>query len=141
MSKLIPLFQFLLALCGVSLGGTSFSDRVSVDGNDTLYSRAQVEAGVAHFACMASASGRCHYTLFADRALDECNTTPTQAGTTRHCPPAPLKRFAVSAGDSQDIAGLPTFHLCVSIDGLPLDIDCKMPTTRPDPRVAATPSG
>ena len=91
MSKLIPLFQFLLALCGVSLGGTSFSDRVSVDGNDTLHSRAQVQAGVANFACMASASGRCHYTLFADHALDDCNADASPAGATRRCPPAPTR--------------------------------------------------
>lgn len=140
-SKFIALFQFLLVLCGCSLGGTTFSDRVSIDGTDTLDSRARVHAGIARFACMTSASGRCHYTLFADTAVDDCNDAIGDAGKTRQCPPAPLKRFAVPAGDSREFTGLPGFRLCVAVDDLPRNAECKTPSDRPDPRVAtaATP--
>jgi hypothetical protein len=136
-SKLIALLQFLLVLCGCDVGGTSFSDRVSVDGSDILYSRARVHAGISRFACLASASGRCHYTLFAAEALDDCTGGIAEAGATRHCPPAPLKRFAVPAGDSREFAGLPGFRLCVAVDDLPRNAECRTPTDRPDPRVAA----
>ena len=139
-SRCVALFQFLLVLCGCSIGGTTFSDRVSVDGSDTLYSRARVLAGVALFTCTTSASGRCHYTLFSSEAVDDCNDAVAGAGATRHCPPAPLKRFAVPAGDSREFTGLPGFRLCVSVDDLPRDADCKTPASRPDPRIASAAS-
>ena len=136
MSKFIALFQFLLALCGCNIGGTTFSDRVSIDGRDTLHSRARVLAGVAHFTCLASASGRCHYTLFADDAVADCNGSAAPASSTAPCPAKPLKQFAVAAGDSLEFAGLPGFRLCVSADDLPRSMDCKVPADRNDPRVA-----
>lgn len=43
MTKFIALLQFLFPLCGCSLGGTNFSDRISIDGVDQLYSRAHVQ--------------------------------------------------------------------------------------------------
>ena len=140
MTKLIALLQFLFSLCGCSLGGSNFSDRISVDGTDLLYSRAHVQDGVARFACMTSSSGRCHYTLFADTAMDACNTHAADAahpGTTQTCPPAPLQRFMVDAGDSRQMTGLPAFRLCVSVDDLPQGTDCESPDTHPDPRIAA----
>ena len=136
MAKFIALFQFLLVLCGCNVGGTTFSDRVSIDGRDTLHSRARVLAGVAHFTCLASASGRCHYTLFADDAVDDCAGGAASAGATSPCPAKPLKQFAVAAGDSLEFAGLPGFRLCVAVDDLPRGVDCKAPVDLPDPRVA-----
>ncbi len=140
MSKFIALFQFLLVLCGCNIGGTTYSDRISIDGSDTLNSRARVHAGIARFACMTSASGRCHYTLFADDVVNDCNDGIAEAGSTRHCPPRPLKQFAVPAGDSREFAGLPGFRLCVAADDLPRDAGCKTPGNRPDPRVATVSS-
>jgi hypothetical protein len=145
MSKFIALLQFLLMLCGCSIGGTTYSDRVSIDGRDTLHSRARLLAGVANFDCMTSASGRCHYTLFASEAADDCNGGMAEAGATRQCPPKPLKQFAVPAGDSREFTGLPGFRLCVAVDDLPRDAQCKVPAappaTLPDPRLASAPSG
>ena len=140
MTKLSALLQFLFALCGCSLGGTNFSDRVSVDGTDLLYSRAHVQDGVARFACVASSSGRCHYTLFADNAMDTCNAGIDQTGTSRTCPPAPLQRFAVDAGDSRQMTALPAFKLCVSVDDEAQGMDCKPVDAHPDARIASTPS-
>lgn len=122
MSKLIALLQFLLALSGIHLGGTDFSDRVSVDGIDTLYSKAHVEDGVARFACLGSASGECHYTLFRK----DCPSTP-KANVDGHCAPRPLKRFAVASGDSEQMTGLPEFRLCVGTNDASTTPDCKVP--------------
>lgn len=120
MSKLIALLQFLLALSGVQPGGASFTDRINVDGIDTLYSKAHVEAGVAQFACVASASGLCHYTLFRKDCLP-------QAGTDADCLTAPIKQFTVASGDSEQLAGLPEFRLCVRTDAASPTPDCKLP--------------
>lgn len=122
MSKLIALFQFLLVLCGVDLGGTHFTDRLRSDGADTLYSQAYAQSGIARFACVTSASGQCHYTLFRK----DCPPTP-QASASGHCTPKPLKRFAVASGDSEQVTGLPEFDLCVSTDDASPTPDCDVP--------------
>lgn len=123
MSKFIALLQFLLMLSGCDIGGSTFSNRMSIDGIDTLDSRARVQAGIARFSCKASASGRCHYTLF-NESPEQCRPVP-QGGAAQACPPAPLRQFAVVAGSSLAIAGLPAFRLCVSTDGRPQDEACS----------------
>ncbi|MBS0230532.1 MAG: hypothetical protein JSS52_05150, partial [Proteobacteria bacterium] len=65
-TKLIALLQFLLALGGCSLGGTSYSNHIANGGHDVLVSKAQVQDGVARFDCKTSDSGWCHYTLYPD---------------------------------------------------------------------------
>lgn len=122
MSKLIALFQFLLVLCGFNFGDTSFTDRISIDGIDTLVSKADVQAGIARFSCVRSASGQCHYTLFSK----DCAPTP-QAATQGNCAPRPIRRFAVASGDSQQITGLPEFRLCVDADDASPTPDCRVP--------------
>lgn len=122
MTKLIALLQFLLALSGIHLGGAHFTDRIRVDGIDALYSTAQVEDGIARFACVASASGLCHYTLF-DKG---CPPIP-HANASGQCAPLPLKRFTVASGDSEQIAGLPAFRLCVATDDASPTPDCRLP--------------
>ncbi len=122
MNTLTALLQFLLALFGLHLGGTNFSDRISTDGIDTLYSKAHVEDGVARFACVSSASGACHYTLF-DKG---CPPAP-QADAIGHCAPGPLKRFTVASGHSKQITGLAAFGLCVSPHPTSPTPDCKVP--------------
>ena len=121
MSKLIALLQFLLALSGVQVSGTSFSDRISVNGHDTLYSKALVKAGVAQFACVTSATGLCHYTLFRLDCLPQAG-----AGANADCLTDPIKRFTVASGDNEQFAGLPEFRLCVRADGALPTPDCKL---------------
>ena len=116
MTKFVALLQFLLALGGCSLGGTTYSNRIAEGGHDVLASRARVQDGVARFDCRASDSGWCHYTLYAD-ACD--------AGT--GCTQAPLRRFSVARGDSRQIAGLDGFRVCVGLDAGTLGPDCKPP--------------
>ena len=121
MSKLIALLQFLLALSGVQVGGTSFSDRISVNGHDTLYSRAQVKDGVAQFACLTSATGLCHYTLFRLDCLPQASVAANA-----DCLTDPIQRFTVASGNNEQRVGLPEFHLCVRADDALPTPDCKL---------------
>ena len=118
MSKLIALLQFLLALAGVDVGGSDYSNRISNGGHDVLNVRTHVQHGVARFECLASDSGWCHYTLYAG-ACD--------AGSGSGCTQAPLRRFSVARGDSRQIAGLDGFRVCVGLDAGTLGPDCKPP--------------
>jgi hypothetical protein len=114
MPKFAALLQFLLALGGCAMGGTTYTHRISNDGHDSLSSQARLQDGVARFDCEASDSGWCHYTLYAN----DCDT-----GTV--CAQAPLRHFAVARGDSRQIAGLDGFRVCVGLDAGALGPDCQ----------------
>ena len=113
MSKLIALLQFLLALAGVDVGGSDYSNRISNGGHDVLNVRTHVQHGVARFECLASDSGWCHYTLYPDACTDT------------GCTSAPIQRFSVARGQSRQIAGLTGFHPCVATTAAPLDPRCR----------------
>lgn len=108
--KLSALFFYVLSLFGCDVGRDTFVDRVSIDGAQSLHSKATVEAGVARFECLRSASGQCHYTVFPR----ECDTAGASAKGKADCLSRPIEQFAVANGDSRQIAGLRDFRLCVS---------------------------
>ena len=113
MSKLIALLQFLLALSGCSLGGTTYSNRIDSD-QEQLHSKARVQDGVARFDCVESSSGTCHYTLY-----------PAACAGRADCALAPLQHFTVARGEARQIAGLHDFRVCVAIDQRTLRADCE----------------
>lgn len=122
--KLMALFYFVLSLFGCDVDGSTFVTRTSVDGADTLYSKAHVEAGVARFECLRSASGRCYYTVFPRDCASTRGSTDKRADS---CLSEPVERFAIANGDSRQIPGLQSFRLCVSAeDGAP-GPDCEVP--------------
>lgn len=122
--KLLALFYFALSLFGCDIGRSTFVDRISADGVDSLYSKATVEAGFARFECLRSASGQCYYTLFPR----ECAKTPDANGQhDTRCLSRPVERFAVANGESRLFPGLRNFRVCVSADGKALGVDCMMP--------------
>lgn len=104
--QLSALLYFMLSLFGVDAGRSTFVDRVVVDGAYALSSKATVEAGVARFECLRSASGHCYYTLFPRQC-------PTSSATGA-CLAKPIERFVVANGDSRQLTGLNDFRLCVS---------------------------
>ena len=59
MTKFVALLQFLLALGGCSLGGTTYSNRIAEGGHDVLASRArvQVSSDTSSSSWAASCSG------------------------------------------------------------------------------------
>ena len=113
MPKLVALLQFMLALVGCSLGGTSYTSRIDA-GDASLYSKARVQDGVARFDCVDSSSGQCHYTLYPDACAGDAD-----------CRLAPLRRFSVARGESLQVAGLVDFRPCVSASADPLGPDCR----------------
>jgi hypothetical protein len=115
-TKLTALCYFLLSLFGLDVGDARYVHQTSADGADVLYSRADVHAGVARFECVRSASGRCHYLVFA------AGCDPS-AG----CRERPLQRFSVDAGGSRQLAGLAGFHLCVAARAADLGPACAAP--------------
>ncbi|MFD0740208.1 hypothetical protein ACFQZQ_13065 [Lysobacter koreensis] len=119
--KLIALCYFVLSLFGCDVGGSSFVNRTIVDGSDVLYSRASSQAGVARFDCLRSASGQCHYTVFAP------NCAPASGPRNRACRSEAVERFAIAKGDTRLVPGLHRFGLCVSTDDTSPGPDCEMP--------------
>lgn len=124
MHYLIAALYFLLALIGSDgWGDRSIVTRASADGAEVLYSQTRVVAGIAHFTCIASVSGRCHYELFPR----DCTTAPPAAP----CATAAVEEFALASGTSRDVTDLPTgFRFCVSHDARPGTPDC-MPAQAP----------
>lgn len=119
MNKFIALCAFVLSLFGCNGGASTLVQRASADGSEVLHSRAQVQAGVARFECLRSASGQCHYTVLPR----DCDP----AGVARGCAAEPIERFALASGDSRQIAGLQAFRLCVSARADGPERDCGVP--------------
>jgi len=123
--KFQALLYFLLSLFGCDVGRSTFVDRNVHDGATALDSRTVVEAGVARFECIRSASGQCYYTLFPR----ECAASN---GANAGCLTRPIQRFAVADGDTRQIAGLRDFRLCVSDEDVTSGAGC--PTPKPTAR-------
>lgn len=117
MHTLIAAIYFLLALFGFGSSGTTIITRSTIDGTDAIYSRTRFEAGVAHFECIASASGACHYTLFPRRC----------ASLDRDCGDQPMDRLVIPAGSKRDVVGLREFDACVTQDDVAKRRDCSQP--------------
>ena len=113
MSKFIALLQFLLALCGCSVSGTTFTSNID-DDRVHLTSKAHVQDGVSRFNCVESSSGSCHYTLYPEACAGKAD-----------CQLAPLQRFTVARGESRQIAGLLDFRPCVATTGVAMGADCQ----------------
>ena len=105
MDKLLALFAFVLSLYGCDTATRTVVQREREDGADRLYSRTVVEAGVARFECRASASGQCHYALYAGRCADARDASACDTRT--------AARFALAVGESRQLTGVRTFRLCV----------------------------
>lgn len=127
MHYLMALIYFLYALLGGASGSAStIITHASANGADVLYSKARIVAGLADFTCVGSASGSCHYMLFPPAC-----TMPW--ARLIGCPADPLQQFALPAGTTRNIAGLPPgFTVCVSADTQPMTADCQpvLPTGR-----------
>lgn len=121
MRNLSAAIYFLLALFGCDGGGATLLDRATIDGIEALYSETRVRAGVARFECVASASGRCHYTLLPPRCA-----TPG-AKPSDECRDAPVERFSIAAGTHREVVGLPEFGVCVSDDAGAPARGCRVP--------------
>jgi len=118
--KFQALLYFVLSLFGCDVGRSTFVDRIVHDGATALDSRTVVEAGVARFECIRSASGQCYYTLFPR----DCSSADKKD---TGCLARPIRQFAVADGDTRQIAGLRDFRLCVSDENVVAGTGCSTP--------------
>lgn len=81
MTKLAALFWFALSLFGCAPHGQTVIVQSSINGQQTLRSEMDIVHGIATFRCVASSSGVCHYTTYADncRASVGCKRKPIRA--------------------------------------------------------------
>lgn len=129
MRNLIALAYFLFALLGCDTGGSTLVTRATDNGRDTLHARSRVQAGIGRFECIASASGRCHYALFAR----EC--APQQPD----CREQAFERFSIKVGDRREIVGLPAaLDLCVAQHEHPAAIGPDCESAQPDTAMAGS---
>ena len=130
MHYLIALIYFVLAFFGLDGAGShTIVSRSTVNGIDVLYSKARIIADVADITCIRSASGSCHYRLL----MHDCTAPRACATTASACTPDAARQFAVAAGASRQLAGLPgNFMLCVGQDSKSAGADCEqLPATDP----------
>lgn len=120
MNRLIALFYFVLSLVGLDVGGSSFEHRATANGTDVLLSRAHVQAGVARFDCVHSASGECHY-IVLPKACAATDAVDPPAG----CAQDPIARFTLAQGESHQVSGLQSFRLCVGPASGPAGEQCQ----------------
>ncbi|MET0549957.1 MAG: hypothetical protein ABW002_11885 [Xanthomonas sp.] len=110
MRSVMAFVYFLLSLVGLAGGtgggGTTLVARSAENGVDTLLSSTHVADGKVRFQCLRSASGHCHYVLFADRR--------------------PAGAFDVAVGQARERNDLPAdFSLCVSHLDTDVDAQCR----------------
>lgn len=104
MRRILLVGVAVLAIAGCEKSSNTSITRTNANGVDTLYSKSTVVEGVARFECIASSSGQCHYLVLAPG----CSTDTA-------CATPPLRRFAVAAGKTEQVSGLPKdFRQCVS---------------------------
>ena len=131
MNKLLALCYFVLSLFGCDVDQRSFVHHIEADGAGALRSEVVEQGGVALFECERSASGQCHYTVFArDCATPVAggaarpSATPAAARATP-CQPRPIEHFVVAGGTRRVVPGLHDFSVCVSADARAVGPDCQ----------------
>lgn len=117
MDRLLALLYFLLSLFGIDTGTTTLVQRGGHDDAGAFFSRTTVQAGIARFDCVRSASGRCHYTVLPPR----CAHTSV---TSMRCPP---KRFVLDSGTSRQVLGMARFRLCAGSEAAKPTTRCQLP--------------
>lgn len=122
MHLLISFVSFLLTLAGwhPQPGVTTLSVS-SVDGVQVNSTKAVVNGGDARFECLASASGRCHYVVFAGA----CGSSAGEGVRDRTCATAVVDRFVLRAGQSREVRALPgRIRYCMDHEAMPAGPGC-----------------
>ncbi|HEY5804690.1 MAG TPA: hypothetical protein VIT90_13445 [Lysobacter sp.] len=121
MRNVMAFVYFVLSLFGWIDGpGNTLVARSSENGVETLLSQTRVASGNVRFECLRSASGHCHYVVFAGRCA---SSAPAADG---RCTQQPAGTFDVRVGQTRERSDLPAdFRLCVSHRDGEVDADCK----------------
>jgi hypothetical protein len=128
-NKLIAICYFVLSLYGCDVGVSTLVQRTQANGSDTLYSKVFTQGGVALFECVRSASGQCHYSVFARGCAQPAAaaTGDSKPAPATRCAATPVKRFAIANGSRRIIPGLQAFSVCVSAEDGAAGKHCDAP--------------
>lgn len=144
MRKLIAVLYCSYLLVGCDVGGNTIVHRQNDSGVDIIHSKVKIDERIAHFECIASRSGQCHYSLFRKvcpqvpgavepaNALASAATNPDGGkpdGRKPECTDRIIERFVVKAGTTRAAIDMkPGFTACVTPDDTPVSADCKPST-------------
>ncbi len=123
MQLLISFLTFLLTLSGwqPQPGITTLSVS-SVDGVQVNSTKAVVNGGNARFECLRSASGRCHYVVFAGSCGQVASERARGAAA---CATTHVQQFVLKSGESRQLRGLPgTVRFCMDHQAMPSGPGC-----------------
>jgi hypothetical protein len=140
MRKLIAVLCYSCLLLGCDLGGNTIVHRENDSGIDIIHSKVKIDARLAHFECIASRSGECHYSVFrkvcpqAAGAIAPANALASAATNsddrTPDCAARIIERFVVKAGTTRAAIDMkPGFTVCVTPEDTPVLADCKPPAS------------
>lgn len=120
MQILISFLTFLLTLVGLDpQPGTTTLSVSSVDGVQVNSTKSVVNGGDARFECLRSASGRCHYVVFASQCRG------VDAARQRGCPGVVVERFVLQAGQSREFRSVPgKLSYCMDHHQMPAGPGC-----------------
>lgn len=123
MQLLISFLSFLLTLVGwqPQPGVTTLSVS-SVDGVQVNSTKAVVDGGNARFECLRSATGRCHYVVFAG----SCGQAGVESKRgAAGCTATHVRKFVLKSGESRQLRGLPgTVRFCMDPQAIPAGPGC-----------------
>lgn len=124
MRNVIALIYSLLTLAGCMDGpGTTLVSRSAEDGVETVLSKTRIAAGTVRFQCVRSASGRCHYAVFAGQCTQSVSAN---GGAAAQCSTRSIGSFDVAVGEERERSDLPgDFRLCVSHRAGAVDAECR----------------
>lgn len=122
MHYLIAAIYFLFALFGWDgWGAHTIATHAFDHGTEVLYSETSITPVLAHFSCVASATGKCHYRLFSAH----CDQ-PVRPASTPACQRMSFRELVVATGKRAELTGLPAhFTFCVNQDAPLPDVPCK----------------
>lgn len=122
MQLLISFLTFMLTLVGLDpQPGVTTLSVSSVDGVQVNSTKAVVNGGDARFECLRSASGRCHYVVFAG----ECRTPSMAVTVAGACAGTVVETFVLRAGESRELHSMPgKVRYCMDHEAMPSGPGC-----------------
>jgi len=125
MRTLLSLVYLLLALVGCDLSpGNRIESKIDINGTVVLHTLVEHRpAGTELFQCLASATGRCHFLVYAGSCITGEDGRPEPG-----CVLRTLDRLTVDVGRPKTVSGLlPGYRICTSRDAMPSAPACAGP--------------
>lgn len=119
--KTIAAYCLAIFSTACSISGSSHVHLTFGEGASDIYSKVRVRDGVAHFRCIESGTGQCHYTVYSA----VCDTADDRGDS--NCPQEPLTRFTIGKGETLEMKATESLRPCVRPDTVLPDRECGTP--------------